>query len=306
MQTLDPRSTDLSRLAGGRRYFTFAEARSVGFTARVIEYRVAHGIWVYVQPGVLCATPLGTMSEHERLLALTLSSSGWACRQSALALADLVPHPPRPHVIVQRTRRNLDRVVLHTSRNLPDSDLTTVADIPATTVERALIDCVHIFDAKSARRLITRAIIRRTVDPQLLLIRAHELRHRRRPGATAAISILNTLHPDLAAARNEWEVLVAECGNTFGLPTPLFNHRVETEHGPRFIDVAWPTVQFGIEYDGYYEHLTSKRRFEDDRWRDMALRECGWKIVHCNSNMLRADSHRIFSPIVRAFEALAA
>ena len=286
-----------------RRLFTVVEARRAGFSAHAVRQQIRRGRWTAIAPGVLCATPVGPISEYERLVALVLASNGWACRTSTLALFELIGYPHQHHVVVERGRRNLDRLVVHSSRDLPESDLTVEAGVRTTTLERGLIDSAHTFSYRDATRLVTKAVVRRLVDHQALAIRADELRNSRRPGAAKVLTILGTLHPNIVAARNEWEALVVDVARRRGMPRCELNYRVETQNGPRFVDVAWPSVQRGIEYDGYWEHLTSRHRFEDDRWRDMDLRAAGWRLQRCNASMLRQDPSRIFGPIEDALAA---
>lgn len=58
-----------------------------------------------------------------------------------------------------------------------------------------------------------------------------------------------------------------------GLPAPVLQHPV----GPYFLDMAYPAIRLGIEYDGR-EHLTQERALRDlDR--QAYITAAGWRTV---------------------------
>ncbi len=298
----DRRHVALAKLVGPeRRLFTYAEALCAGFDPEAIRRRRAHNVWLEISPYVMCAAPIGRLSPLEELLAHTLSGDAHACRGSTLALFDLCSFPSLPNIVVTRSRRNLNRKSLHSSRSLPPIDLTTERHVSTTTVARALIDVATPLSDQRVQQLIAKAIVRRKVRGEELSERAEALRAGR-AGAARVARVVAALDPDLSNSYNEWEVLVTDFAAKHGLPTPQRNYRVELEHGPRYVDVAWPEVKCGIEYDGYWEHLTSMDRFVDDRFRDIDFKNSGWRIDHCNKQMLDGAAARIFEPTLRAFE----
>lgn len=54
------------------------------------------------------------------------------------------------------------------------------------------------------------------------------------------------------------------------------NHPVITKHSTRFVDIAFPELKIGLEYDGAYWHQDK----EADNKRDNELKEVNWKIIH--------------------------
>lgn len=57
----------------------------------------------------------------------------------------------------------------------------------------------------------------------------------------------------------------------------MSNHRVKTQDGNRFIDVAIPVLMLGWEFDGKYWHKDKK---EADQRRHEAIEAEGWKLTH--------------------------
>jgi hypothetical protein len=284
--------------------FSVAQARCAGFNSDAIHSRVDRGDWAFVAPKVLQAAPGSILTSAQRTWAAVLSADAVAARRSGCALYTLIPFPRVPEVMVERSRRNLERAAVLSTRSLPHSDVVVARGIPAVTPTRAVIDCCSVLGARERTQLVTKAIVRRLVDPDLLVQRAAELRNARRPGATRVITIVASLNDSLRDARNEWEGLVLEWSDRLGLPRPVSNFRVDLPTGPRFIDAAWPGCLVGGEFDGYWEHLTSRKRFDDDRVRRNELTDAGWKIYNLTSTMLRDDPRGAFGPIVRAVRAV--
>ncbi len=304
---VDDRYRDLLPIAAHQRgLFTLEQASNAGFDPRSIQRALRRRRWEEVAPRVYRAMPAGPLLPIDDLHAAALSADALAARLSTLALCDLHPHPFTPQLLVVRSRRNLDRPGMHSTRSLPDEDRTTIAGIPSTTAIRATIDACGRLPRTLATRVVTKAIVRRRFQPAELVIRADELRNPRRPGAVAVLRIVQELNPSIAEARNEWEALIGELAVKFGLPAPVFNFRVDLPNGPRFLDAAWPPVWRGIEYDGYWEHLLSTQRFDDDRARQSELQEAGWILDRCTNRMLRKDPMRVFTPLLRAHDAAAA
>ena len=67
---------------------------------------------------------------EDELLAAVLSSGAIAARRSAAALFGLLTPPKTPELLVARGRRNLDRASIHSTLDLPESDITTGRPYP--------------------------------------------------------------------------------------------------------------------------------------------------------------------------------
>jgi hypothetical protein len=303
VHTVDDRFVALQRVAAQQRgLFTLAQARSCGFDSNAIALAVGRGRWGEVGRSVYRCHPAAPMSVVETLHAATLSADALAARMSALAMCDLTPHPYEPQLLVVRSRRNLERANVHSTRSLPDCDRTAIDGIPSTTPCRATIDACGHLPRTLAQRVVTKGIVKRRFTPLELGERADALRNPRRPGAYSVLRIVQSLNPSIEAARNEWEALVDELARRFGLPAPMFNYEVKLPRGPRFLDAAWPAVRRAIEYDGYWEHLLSTARFDDDRVRQSELQEAGWLIDRCTIRMLRNDAAAVFAALRRLYD----
>ena len=293
----------IRRVAADQRgLFTLTQALETGWDRSTLRRWHRAGVVHEVAPRVYrfgAARP----TWDDKLLAAVLSADAVAARRSAAALYGLLPPPAIPQVLVARGRRNLERVELHSTDDLPSSDVTRVGPIPTTTPVRTIIDVAAALRQPRVEDLVDRAITRRLVRPTELEHRARDLRAPARAGAARVLCALANIHPDLQSARNEWEARVLRLAEQYGLPAPTPNLPVMLQEGRRVLDVAWPEVQIDVEFDGYLPHTETRSTFEDDRVRQNALVQAGWTVFRLTASMVRKDGRRHFAPVARAVVA---
>ncbi len=86
-----------------------------------------------------------------------------------------------------------------------------------------------------------------------------------------------------------------------GLPPPTQQHQVATGRTVYLLDLAYPDVRLGFEYDGWTSHGT-RSAFDRDRIRGNALAAAGWTILHVTSQMSRDG---VVAAAVAAYRQLA-
>jgi hypothetical protein len=279
--------------------FTLAQALSSGFARKTLRRWLANRMLDEVAPRVY-RFPGSRLDWHVKLLAFALSADALAARLSAAALYGAHNPPKVPQLLVVRGRRNLDRVEVHSTLDLPSSDITRVGVIPATTPIRTLIDAAADLESSAVEDLVDKMLIRRLVYPVPLERRARELCAPARPGAARVLRTLATRHPDLEQARNEWEARVLRLSRRFGLPDPVPNLPVIVGGRLRFLDSAWSPARVDLEFDGFLPHLETRKVFDDDRARQNDLVDDDWKVFRVTSTMLRNNAAKHFEPIARA------
>jgi hypothetical protein len=297
----DPNVIALRAIARRQRgLFTIAQALTAGFSRSTVRRRLAAGTWQEVAPRVYRSALSGPRTWLDSLAALVLSCDGIAARRSAAALYDLLPPPGRQEILVVRTRRNLERVVLHSTRDLARSDVVVANGIRATSPVRTVIDSAGDLHLERVNDFVDHAVVKRLLTPAALERRARELIAPARPGATRVIRALASSHPELEGARNEWEARMLRLSRRFRLPDPVPNYPVVVDGELRLLDLAWAPVLVCGEFDGYLPHLRTRRIFDDDRKRQNDLVDAGWKVFRITATMLNHDPRRAFAPIVRA------
>ena len=300
VRTRDPRYVSLCAITEKQHgLFTAGQAASTGLTYEALGATVDRGRFEEVAPGVFRALPGAPLTVIERLHAAVLSAAALAARRSALALYDLAPHPAIPQLLVVRTRRNLDRAHIHSTRALHDDDHTVVDGIPTTSAIRATIDACGHLPRTLATRVVTKGVVKRRFRPDALLARPRSYGTlgglaptRRSP--SSAISIRPSSTPGTIS--RHWSAM-PRAASAYPTRCSITASRHRT--------VPATSTQPGreyrtVEYDGYWEHLTSTKRFDDDRVRQTELQELGWIIDRCTIRMLRKDGAAVFAGVVRA------
>jgi hypothetical protein len=282
-----------------RGMFTLAQALQAGWNRRSLHRALAHGLLETTAPRVYRFSPAPPLSWLDRICAAALSADGAAARRSACALYELCKPPSTPEVLVTRTRRNLDRVVLHSTLSLPATDLTRVRGVRATTAARSMIDAGTDVTMPIVVAMVDDAVVRQLVHPLALERRARELVAPARPGAARVLHALATRHPDLERARNKWEARVLRLAQRYRLPDPIPNYVVHLDGQRRILDAAWPVPMVFLEFDGFLPHM-GRGIFDDDRARQNALIDAGWLPFRLTSAMLGRDAARHFDAIARA------
>lgn len=291
---------DIARTQYG--LFTSKDATDCGFSRPTIRRLLAKNRWREVYPLVYCDASRPPLTWYSRLVALQLSAPNAVITgHSALGLYGVVDKPTPPEVIVKRSQRNLDRVVVHSSLELPEHDIVEVKKLKATRPSRSLIVAADAHTVQETQELIAKAAAKRVVKLDALQRRARDLACAARPGAGRVLRALADMHPGYERARNDWEAAVLLALSRYDVPPPEVNYRLRVHGDWRELDFAWPLAKVFLEYDGYWEHLMSKARFDDDRARDNALEDLGWKGYKVTSRML--ESRDGLALVVKAVNA---
>lgn len=73
-----------------------------------------------------------------------------------------------------------------------------------------------------------------------------------------------------------------------GLPAPICNYPVRDEQGQMFVDLAYPELKFGLEYEGAY-HAGDVRQMRHDRNRQNRLSQQGWSILFVTKDHMQTE-----------------
>lgn len=153
-------------------YFTTKQAAEEGCSAQLLAYHVAAGRLRRAQHGIyrLVQFPDG---DHEDLMIVWLWSAraGVFSHETALGLhelSDLMPsriHISLPTHASHRRRKAPPDVIVHYA-DLPTTERSWIADVPATTAKRTLIDCAMTnvqpeFLQQALEQALTRGLVGR-------------------------------------------------------------------------------------------------------------------------------------------------
>ena len=283
--------------------FTVRQALDAGYSSNLLSRRLRAHDWEEVEHRVLRVLPAGPLTWHQRLCARTLATGGAASCRGAAMLHGLL-HARRGEevptdVIVHRSARTASHMQVHSTLDLPDTDLMVVDGIRVTTPIRTLLDLGAVIGRDRFEDVLDLALMRRLVTPERLAQRAVELWAPRRSGCALVLGLLEARSPGSMKVASLWEARMLREILKVGLPEPSCNHPVIVGGRRRYIDFAWPGAKVAVEFDGFEFH-SSRRTFDDDRARQNDLVDADWRVFRLTATVLASSSRRALAPVARA------
>jgi very-short-patch-repair endonuclease len=157
---------------------------------------------------------------------------------------------------------------------LPPDDVVSWAGIPVTTPERTAFDLARRLPLIEAVVAIDAMLAARLIDRRTL---AHLMRERPWwPGSPQLRPVLILCDPGAESPMETRLRLILIAGR---LPRPVTQYEVRDSTGlfVARLDLAYPKLKLGIEYEG--DHHRGRGVFQQDLRRINALRACGWTVL---------------------------
>lgn len=291
MRNLDVTRTDL-RLAhvAGEQWglLTWRQLLEAGLARSAVTRRVQEGRLHRVHRGVYALVPPQALAQEGRWLAAVLACGEAAAlsHRSAAALWQLLDDwagPPEVVVPIGGAQR-VRGVLLHRSRALPVSAVTTRRGVPVTTLERTLVDLSEVVPITQLHRAAQQADFdRRKIGPSGSPWRLARGRH-----GAPKLRTLPQLRASVGMTWSELERRMLRLCRGAGLPEPEANQHIEGER----VDFVWRNERLVVETDGGQAHLTATA-FENDRRRDVELLIAGWRVARFTWAMVRDEPARV-------------
>ncbi|SKC35019.1 Transcriptional regulator, AbiEi antitoxin, Type IV TA system [Krasilnikoviella flava] len=280
----------------------------------VIERRASRGELVRVRRGQYtgpASSDGGVARQREqRVLALvaataaTLRTAYCFSHETAALLHGLWVYRLAEEVHVSqgwkpKVRRGSGSPVHRHPVDLPAKDRTVVpAGLPVSTLERTMVDCARWLPGERAL-VVADSAFRAGADRRVAEAVLAEAAGK--PGVRQARRIV-----ELADARSEsvGETRLRWLLDAAGLEPPDLAVAVDTWRGTVWIDLGWPGLAVGIEFDGTVkysggEYGDPRERLLAEKRRHDALTEAGWTLLHVTWEDL-ADPDRLVARIRRA------
>jgi very-short-patch-repair endonuclease len=158
--------------------------------------------------------------------------------------------------------------------------------IPVTTLERTVLDQARALSAQRLRTTLEQLQYQGRLSPR----RFDE--HRTHRGFKAVTAALAQLSDDAPWTQSELERRFLELIRSAQLPEPLTNVSV----AGHVVDFFWPEHRLIVEVDGYAWHH-SKRSFEADRSKTVALTLAGFRVVAITHARIADDAARLLTEL---------
>jgi hypothetical protein len=264
--------------------------RSDDVGAARLRTGLRNGTFVRVAPGVVgLAPPREPRWRHAEGLQLLgvratsrrLTTPFWFSHETAALLWGLRVWEPGADVHVTQLSKppqhRMPRVHRHADA-LPHTDRSAIDGLPVTSLVRTALDCACSMAPERVLTVVDSALYA-GADPASLVARADEAVGRR--GIRLARRVIALADPradSVGESRTRWQLAAA------GLPMPELAIPVETFLGTRWVDLGWPDLKVGIEFDGAVRYSGGEygdpgRRLLEEKRRHDALAEAGWIIL---------------------------
>jgi len=193
--------------------------------------------------------------------------------------------PHHPAELVHRNRRPPTMIVVHSDRLLT-GETTRVDGMPVTTPARTAFDLGRRLPGTAGVQRLDALMNATGLRPAEVaeVIAGH-------PRARGLRGLRRTLALADGGAESPYETLTRLTLVRGGLPAPKTQVRVVDSTGcvVAYLDMGWPELRIGVEYDGA-QHWTDARQRRRDIERLADLDALGWIVIRVSSDMLRTPA----------------
>lgn len=274
---------------------------------RALRRRVESGRLQVIHPNIFTVAGIRP-TWRAQLYAACVWSGGLSSHRSAAAVLGLCGFEKRgrPEVVV--TSCHLpprSGIIVHVTDRLPPSHRISRGPIPATSVERTLLDLGAVTSPRRVAIALDDAVLRGfTTLPRLdRCLRTTAKKGRRGCGVLRKLleerRDLDEL-PNSALETIAFEIIVPA-----GFPMPVLQHSIS--HNWEFIarpDFSWPDRKLALEMDSY-KHHGGKDAFEHDRSRLTELTLIGWRVIHSTWTEATRYPERLLAKLEEAWKLTA-
>ena len=258
---------------------TSAQLARLGWTHHAVLHLARKGLLVPVRRQVWRTA--GTPPSKEMMLLAAVLAAGDGALVSHASAARLwgfgkIPAPELIDVLVDSwSQPRLTGVKGHRTLWLPDAHRSRVGAVPVTSADRTVIDCCGLVRPADLKATVNSGLRRKVLTLPKLAAAVHEVPRSGRRAIVPVVELLGTLVAGYDPGDSDPEVDLVEVLVAAGFPRPAQQIRVDADGHTMRIDVGWPELRVGYEYDSleFHEH-----RFHEDRDRLRRLKRAGWDV----------------------------
>lgn len=237
---------------------------------------------------------------HQLAAAMTMGPTARIAGPSAVLAHEIaapwhVPDLFPIHVMLPGRRRRPRPDVLPRRGVLTEEDCCHIGPLPATNVQRTLIDVAAEFKPRVLERCVDQALV--DGKTTTVAIRSALARHPGRRGVGILGGVLDVADRFAGLTRSELEAELASLTRAARYPKPRFNHQVPTVQG-RF-DAFWPAERVGVEVDGWRWHRTGTRQHAD-RVKELDARRAGILLLRYSARQVFNEQLTVVADLGRA------
>ena len=277
---------------------TMAQLRGLGWTRAQVRHALGRGQFDVARLGVL-RTAGAPRTQEQAWLAAALAAEGSVLSHLTGTKVWGYPFFPKPEgidLLRVSSKPRLEGVIGHRTDHLPPEHTAIRGRLPVTSAARTFIDACGFVSEKQLRTAGNDGLRRRILTLPTLVRTVDEVPVSGRRAIVPVVEYLKTKVPGYAVGDSDPELDIVELLVAAGFARPAQQIRVETTNGTCFVDVGWPEIRLGYEYDSLEFHV---ERFHQDRDRVRALKRAGWDIWPITST---TSKNEILAIATLAFE----
>jgi very-short-patch-repair endonuclease len=270
----------------------------LGLTPSDIDYSLHRQRLIRVHRGVYSLAAVLPAYARELAAVLAVGDAAFTSHASAAALWGMAPVPAGDvHVTVvnRDAGRRRAGITVHQTTAL---ETTVRHSVPVTTPARTLLDIAPDLGDHELERAFDSGLKTRLFTRDGVATLAH--RHVNRPGASRLKALAAAELRVTRITRSWTERRMITLARDAGLPVPEVNATL----GRFVVDFLWRAERVIVETDGYEFHST-RRSFESDHERDLALRDAGYTVLRFTRDQLADRPERVLASLVRALDRAA-
>jgi hypothetical protein len=164
---------------------------------------------------------------------------------------------------------------IHRTRYLPPEHITTLKNVPITSLARTIVDCAQRLAVPRALRVLDSCSASARIWPEI-----HRTADRLSNGRAGVRAIADATAPDGAERmRSTLERHARDALKTYGVPEGQWNRTIYDNHGRiREVDLCYPEARLIVELDGLSFHRGPSAA-QRDRETDRRLLLARWRVL---------------------------
>ena len=293
-------SEEAVRTLAERQYGLFSrmQALTVGASRSACDRRLRSGLWLPTEQAGVYRLPAYPRSWHQRVMAVVLGGPPpiVASHRAAAVLHGIREGTPLDFTVPPAAYPRVGSRAVHRAP-VVRRDRATIGGIPATAIDRTLVDLGAVIEEAPLEQAVEAAYRRGLTTDERVRAKLEELAAPGRDGVARLRRVLDRRGKGRAAG-SELEVRVIQLLREAGLAEPVRQYEVVIGATRYFIDIAYPARRLAIEVDGRQSH-----EFEDDRARQNALVLAGWTVLRFTWADVMERADQVIAAIVMAMAA---
>src|SRR5436190_11930568 len=260
--------------------FNRTQARALGFTDRMIQYRIDIGCWIQLAPGIYAlASAPPTWKRQYKAAELTHPDAAIAALAAGKLHALEGFRTTGAEIVVPYTSKTRSPIAkVHRGHDVP---VTVVDGIRVTTVAQTLLDCLRRVPLDKLERAMDASLLTGAVTVAELDERRRALDHARRPSISTWRALVDErLEEGWRPPESDLETALWNVLKRLPSEPHLVRQAVMPwwTRGEGRVDVLAPDWRLILEADGRRWHARV-RDFDADRWRDNVASAHGYRVL---------------------------